>query len=328
MNPHVYFYLLILLTISTSVYAQKPKPRIIAAPDSEAIKIDTSSRRVPLNYYGHSFKGHSAETVFKNIKTLIAQNKLKGSAVYGKLTVDDYFVFADHYFNPVQYEEAVNKKDKNIQYNGKLWRLRPADEFPEPDVQLVTACGGGGMGSGIELPKVSDREELFTPFALSTSTTGFWQNNVLYLETHVPKTRRSDYKGSGVGVECAEIYVPLRQNHYVLSFSSPQPYRLFKASESIFSLDEYDYKKADSAGIVTWSGTDVIPGTPRYARPLFVVKLAPPYVRTKTFTVKDKVEGKMHVAVQNQLVGDLVDIWLYDGSTGEILANNAGDKAN
>lgn len=330
-------FLLMFMAMIENSFAVSAQKRVVPARAKTAliqVKPENAARiNLETSVLPKKFTGHDAAVLFKNLKTLTMRNKgeISGKPVYGNLTVDDYFAVSDNAVSPVQ--RVVARSETGSVYQGELWRILSADDFPEPGLVYVGGCGGGsGMGSDA-LPTVSSRDRFFAPFEQSTDV---WREGVLHLSRELPKTRRTDYKGYNVGDQCSEFYVPLQQTHYGLSFVNAQPLKLLQITDNKyetyhgreFSLDSYKTETETGFGFAVWNGDDVVPQEKRkpYLSTLFVVKLAAPYVSMKTFTKLDKVENKTHTAIQNKIYVDIVGVWLYDSATGEIISKQTTDK--
>ncbi|MBC7798858.1 MAG: hypothetical protein H7Z37_18470 [Pyrinomonadaceae bacterium] len=329
------FLLMFMAIIENSfvISAQKRVVPVRAKTDLIQVKPENAARiNLETTALPKGFTGHDAAVLFKNLKTLTMRNKasIKNKTVYGDLTTSDYFVFGSP-ASRVQGIMAIN--NAGLQYEGDLWRVRAANDFPEPRAVYVEGCGSGsGIGLG-KPPLVSSRDKLAVPLEQSTDV---WRESVFDLSKELPKTQRTDYKGYNVGKQCREFYVPLQQTHYGLSFVKAQPLKLVQITDNkyetyhgrAFSLDSYGYETENGFGFAVWNGGDVVPQEKRklYLSTLFVVKLAAPYISTKTFTKLDKVENKTHTAIQNKIYADIVGVWLYDGATGEIISKQTTDK--
>lgn len=306
-----------ILIVSAPAWPQKIGGLVPPIPAEEMAVIKSDSEKLP-----PGFIGHNIATLFNNLQAAQKDKNIK--TVYGPLTTDDLFAFSDYAVAPADFIVARKAGDTKVYFRGGLWRLRPSDEFPEPKIEYVDPCLTAG---GAELKTVASREKLVTVVNADPDKP-IWKEAFFPIWTVLPDTNRKHFKGQNVGVRCRETFVPFPQLHYGLSFVKEQPFRLIKITgDNIFSLDTYGSTAIDGAGFAAWTGDDVVPpgSARRQISILFVVKPAPPFIGSKTFTRADPVEKKDHTAIQNKVYVDLVGVWLYDRASGEILSKTALD---
>ncbi|HEV7645790.1 MAG TPA: hypothetical protein VGO50_17760 [Pyrinomonadaceae bacterium] len=303
--------------VSISAWPQKTAGPVSSIPAEEMAVIKSDSDKV-----SPGFIGHNIATLFNNLQAAAKDRNIK--TVYGPLTTDDLFAFSDYAIAPADFVSALKTDGPTFYFRGSLWRLRPAGEFPEPRIEYVNPCY---TADAAELKTVASREKLVTAVAVDPNKP-VWKEAFFPIRTVLPDTDRKHFKGRNVGVRCRETFVPSPQFHYGLSFVKEQPFRLIKITgDNIFSLDTYSSTAIEGVGFAAWTGDDVVPpgSARRHISILFVVKLTPPYAGSKTFTMRDSVEKKDHIAIQNKVYADLVGVWLYDFATGEILSKTAID---
>ena len=328
------------LLFATSGWAQKravrktpSTPILIKVTGDKALKINATTVKFPAN----GFYGHDVKILFNNLKYYLTQpaaegktgaelyQYLKGKPLLGNLTVDDSFVFIVYKDYLV---EGVNRSDTNLVYRVNLFRLPATNEFPTPDtVRANDGCYGTmspGQGENVLAASKNDLVSL-----LDVKPDEFWPTRLLPLETVVPRSRRGGYKGYRVGEQCYEFYVPSPQTHYSLTFAREQPFQIVEVKkESVFSLDTYRTETVKGQGLAAW----LFDAEPKrflgdYPRPMFVVKLVPPYLQTNVQTRQDPIENKLNRAVQNNIFVDLESIWFADYKTGKIFKKYNGERA-
>lgn len=288
------------------------------------------------------FDGHDAALLFKNLNALLRQNKakgklaaaesefLKGKPIYKNLTTDDYFAFT---LKRADYVTGRNRETK-LSYTAALFPLLGMEDFPAPEPKYLELSSGIGMSSPISSP-----QDLISEFVADVPLEDFWKSYYLPVKTVYPRMALAKkYKGKKAvcsplsGSTDAQIcdgldfIVPSPQIHYGIAFVKPQAYPLVRVSRETLSLKTYKFEYKKGAGLAAWLENGEKYGGYNNV-PLFIVKLAAPYLETKNFQMQDAIEQKPHQAARNVLFVELAAIWIYDQSTRQIVSKS-GEKFN
>lgn len=298
---------------------------------SPAIKISTATETLPKD-----FTQHDIVKLFENLRRATANfsgsqktdaqmsSLLKNKKILGDLTADNLFAFQ---ISSSGSRYGTDAKNRNLTYQGKLYPLNDG-AFIEP---LADTDGGCGVGTGAGYPTVDSRDDLITRAAPKNSLDEFWRNNYFQVDSFMPIYNRKLYKGkldkNEEHPDCSFIYfVPSPQAFYQLVFNRRQPYQLVEVEDYVFDLEEYDYHRKNKIGVVAWQSD--VQTRVQEINEIFVVKLVPPFVSSKTIEKYDAVEKRNFRAIVNQLVVDIVGIWAIDAETGNVLSKEIGQKSN
>lgn len=298
-------------------------------------KITFETTRLPSDF---EFDGHDAEVLFKNINTLLKQNKakgkktldvsqiLKGKPVYKNLTTDDLFAFI---LRPTK-SVFGRKENPKLYYSAKIFPLIKMDDFPPPQPEYLPS----GSFEIAPTPLVTSPNNLVSEFVADEPLETFWTSRYLPIKTvYPPQANAKKYVGrkavcvpyspNVTTCDGEDFIVRSPQIHYGISFVKQEAFPLVKVSNKVLSLKTYDFEYQEGAGLAAWNGRGEKDNENNV--PIFIVKLVAPYIESKSFQTPDSVERKPHQAVRNILYVDLAAIWIYDARTGLIISKS-GEK--
>jgi len=149
----------------------------------------------------------------------------------------------------------------------------------------------------------------------------------LLLNTVKPIYNQKNYKGkkddnSKIPEECrGKTVAPSPQAQYELAFTKPQPFELTESKTAAFSFRDYEYYDVSGIGVVSWlkKGDKLPIANDDYAETYFVVKLAPPFIRSEILRVKDEIENKEFKTFSRRFFVDIESLWIVSNKTGKIV---------
>lgn len=287
-----------------------------------AVKISPATAQLPAEFGGHDFIALFAaleKAVGKLPKDADPERQyqlLKNVKLLGNLTIDDSFVFK------VQLNSGVNghSPDYARMFKAETFQLRQ-ETLIEPDRDMFDGCLAGRDGPA---PPTGNSPE---DFIKSFKDDAVWVKSHLLLNTVKPIYNRKNYRGkveadSELPPNCRFKYiVPNPQAQYQLAFTRPQPFDLARSKTAAMSLKDYEYHDRDGIGVIAWQAKgekNPVAGDD-WMTTFFVVKIAPPFLKSETLTDKDQIENKEFKMFARTFYVDIKSLWVVSHKTGKVV---------